>query len=138
MNWFRKHLKLGSRLALLALVLQFAMSFGHFHAFAVQAAPPTQTSPTKAAPANGEVALTQGTATESVRQQQPSKHDRDHPADACAICAVISLASSALFTAPPALLLPQPADLLYLATDDGFLHLQSTHSAFQSRAPPFA
>jgi hypothetical protein len=138
MNWFRKHLKLGSRLALLALVLQFALSFGHFHAFAVQAAPAPQTSPTKAAPASSETVLTQDTAPETVRKQQPSNHDRDHPADACAICAVISLAGSALFAAPPVLLLPQPVYFLYLATDAGFLHLQSAHSAFQSRAPPFS
>src|SRR4051812_44826823 len=138
MNWFRKNLKLGSRLALLALVLQFALSFGHFHAFAVQAAPANQTSPTKAAPASGEAVLSQDTATEAVRKQQPSDHDRDHLADSCAICAVISLAGSALFAAPQVLLLPQPVDLLYLAIEAGFLHLQSAHSAFHSRAPPFS
>ena len=90
MNWFRKHLKLGSQLALLALVLQFALSFGHFHASAAQA-PATQTSPTTAVPANSEDVLTEATAIETVRKQQPSNHDRDHPADVCAVCAVISL-----------------------------------------------
>ena len=30
MKWFRKHLKHGSRLALFALAIQFALSFGHF------------------------------------------------------------------------------------------------------------
>jgi hypothetical protein len=135
MNWFRKHLKLGSRLALLALFLQFALSFGHFHAVAVQAAPAPQTSPTKAAPVGREAVLTRDTTAETVRKQQPSKHDRDHPADACAICAIISLAGSALLAAPPVLLLPQPVDLPYIATDAGFLHLQSAHSPFRSRAP---
>ena len=37
MKWFRKHLKHGSRLALFALAIQFALSFGHFHGAAAQA-----------------------------------------------------------------------------------------------------
>ena len=136
MNWFRKHLKLGSRLALMALVLQFALSFGHYHAFAGKAAPATGTSPTKLAPAS--TRPPQDTATETSRKQQPSNDDRDHPAAACAICAVISLAGGALFAAPPVLLLPQPVDLLYLATDAKFVHLNSVRLAFQSRAPPIS
>jgi Protein of unknown function (DUF2946) len=138
MNWFRKHLKLGSRLALMALVLQFALSFGHYHAFAEKAAPATRISPTKVAPASSEAVLTQDTATETSRKQQPSNDDRDHPATACAICAVISLAGGALFAAPPMLLLPQPVDLLYIATDAKFVHLNSVRLAFQSRAPPIS
>jgi hypothetical protein len=138
MNWFRKHLKLGSRLALMALIFQFALSFGHFHAFAEKAAPATRTSPTKVAPAGSDAVLTQDTATETSRKQQPSNDDRDHPAGACAICAVLSLAGTALFAAPPVLLLPQPVDLLDLATDAGFLHVQSARSAFESRAPPLS
>jgi len=38
-NWFRKHLKRGSRLALFALAIQFALSFGHFHGEIARAAP---------------------------------------------------------------------------------------------------
>jgi hypothetical protein len=136
MNWFRKHLKLGSQLALLALVLQFALSFGHFHAFALQAAPAPQTSLTKAASVGREAVLARDTTAETVREQQPSNHDRDHPVDVCAICTVVSLAGSALFAAPPVLLWPQNVDLPYLAADAGFLHLLSAHPAFRSRAPP--
>jgi hypothetical protein len=36
------------------------------------------------------------------------------------------------------LLLPQPVDLLYLATDAKFVHLNSVRLAFQSRAPPIS
>ncbi|MGH6751213.1 MAG: DUF2946 domain-containing protein, partial [Bradyrhizobium sp.] len=32
MKWFRNNVKHGSRLALLALAIQFVLSFGHFHA----------------------------------------------------------------------------------------------------------
>ncbi len=41
MKWFRSNIKHGSRLALLALALQFALSFGHFHSAAL-AAPAVQ------------------------------------------------------------------------------------------------
>ena len=58
------------------------------------------------------------------------------PADACAICAVISLAGNVLFATPPLLQLPQAVELLYLTTDAEFVHLNSVHPAFQSRAPP--
>jgi len=135
MNWFREHLKLGSRLALLALVLQLALSFGHFHAFA-QAAPIPQASATKATAVGERPVLAQDTAAGTVRKQQPSDHNRDHPTGACAICAVMSLASSALLTATPILLLPQPGAFLHFATDAGILHLQAARTAFQSRAPP--
>jgi hypothetical protein len=46
MNWFRKHLKHGSRLALFALAIQFALSFGHFHGSVAQAASAIQTAVT--------------------------------------------------------------------------------------------
>jgi hypothetical protein len=41
-----------------------------------------------------------------------------------------------LFATPPVLLLPQAAELSYLATDAVFIHLNSASVAFQPRAPP--
>ena len=38
MKWFRANIRHGARLALLALALQFGLSFGHFHAGVAQAA----------------------------------------------------------------------------------------------------
>ena len=38
MKWFRSNIRLGSRLALLALAIQFLLSFGHFHERSAQAA----------------------------------------------------------------------------------------------------
>jgi hypothetical protein len=135
MNWFRKHLKHGSRLALIALAIQFALSFGHFHSLAAQAAPAFQTHVTDATYAAGLAA--QAAADEAGRKQQPSTPDSDQqPADACAICAVISLAGNVLFATPPLLQLPQAVDFLYLTTDAEFVHLGSVHFAFRSRAPP--
>jgi hypothetical protein len=118
MKWLRSKLKYGSRIALFALAIQFALSFGHFHGIAAQATP---------------VAVGQ-----SIQQQQPAS-DRDsdqHPGDTCAICAVMALANAALFAAPPVLPLPQAIEFSYLATDAGFAHVSSVRVAFQPRAPP--
>jgi hypothetical protein len=133
MKWVRRNIKTGSRLALFALVVQLALSFGHFHFNSAQAAPAIQTGLTEADHAQSLAA----SETAGQPQQQPSSPDTDQqPADACAICAVIALAGNAMFSTPPLLLLPQAVELLYLATDAEFAHLNSRRSAFQSRAPP--
>ncbi len=133
MNWFRKHIKTGSRLALFALAIQFAWSFGHFHALA---APAIQSGLTQADPALAK-SLAADPSNETAQQQQPGNQDNDqHPADACAICAVMSLAGNLLLAAPPLLELPQAVEFLYRTTDAEFVHLNSAHPAFQSRAPP--
>lgn len=115
MNWFRSNIKHGSRLALLALAIQFVLSFGHFHGIAAQAAP----------------------AIQQTSQQAPANQDSDQqPADPCAICAVMALANAVLFASPPVLLLPQAVEFLYLTTDAEFVHLDHASVAFQPRAPP--
>jgi len=134
LNWFRKHLKHGSRLALFALAIQFGLSFGHFHGIAAaQGAPVFQSGVT-----DRDLAVTaQNAADEVTQKQQPSTPDTDQqPADNCAICAVMSLAGNVLFATPPLLELPQAAEFLYLTTDAEFVHLGSVHFAFHSRAPP--
>jgi hypothetical protein len=137
MNWFRKHLKHGSRLALFALAIQFVMAFGHFHGLAAQAAPAIQTYVTGADFASAAGLAAQAAADEVAQKQQPSTPDSDQqPADACAICAVMSLAGDVLFATPPLLQLPQAVEFLYLTTDAEFVHLNSIYPAFQSRAPP--
>jgi hypothetical protein len=121
MRWFRSNIKHGSRIALFALAIQFALSFGHFHGVAAGAAT---------------VAVSQ-----SAQQQQPAS-DRDsdqHANDVCAICAVMAMASTALFAAPPVLQLPQAVvELSSPATDAEFVHVNSVRVAFQPRAPPIS
>jgi hypothetical protein len=118
MKWFRSNIKQGARLALLALVVQFALSFGHFHAVAAPTAPELQ----------------------SAQQRQPaSDHDSDRQqGDACAICAVVALANTALLATPPVLPLPQAVQPKCPATDVAFIHLNSARGAFQPRAPPLS
>ena len=138
MKWFRKHIKTGARLALFALLTQFALSFGHFHSFAAQAAAAAQSGLTQADPAHLATAVAQDTSEKVAQEQQPPNHDSDQPADSCAICAVIALAGHVLFAMPPVLLLPQTVELLYLTTNAEFVHLKSARHAFQSRAPPLS
>ena len=130
-QWFRKHIKHGSRLALLALAIQFVLSFGHVHAVAASA-----TSLAQADLDDGLILAAPGVAHETAQQPQPSNHDTDQRSEVCAICAVLSLANNLVFSTPPLLLLPQAVELLYLTTDAEFIHLNSVRSPFQSRAPP--
>ncbi len=128
MKWLRSNIKHGSRLALFALALQFALSFGHFHAGAALAAPAMQSG-----------ASIVDAVGDDAHQQPASNHDSDRqPSDACAICAVVALANAMLFATPPLLLLPQAIEILHLSTDAEFIHLNSARVAFQPRAPPLS
>jgi hypothetical protein len=135
-NWFRKHVKTGSRLALFALAIQFALSFGHFHGEIARAAPAVQAALDDA---DGAVAATLAAPqVHSEAAQQPSGPDTDRHGADCTICAVLSLANNFMFATPPLLELPQAVELLHLTTGAEFAHLGSLHRAFQSRAPPLS
>jgi hypothetical protein len=135
MKWFRSNIKSGARLALFALFVQLALSFGHFH---VSAAP---SSARMAQPAQADIALVEAgqpdVGGQATPQQAPAKHDGDQRLpDACAICAVMAMASTVTFASPPILLLPEAIELLYRSTGAEFIHLKSAGTAFQPRAPP--
>ena len=139
MKWLRSNIKHGSRLALFALAVQFALSFGHFHGGAAQAAPATQSGPVQSELSYANGLSAPGVVSESAQQQPASNHDSDQQqSDACAICAVLALANAMLFATPPLLLLPQAIEFLYLTTDAEFVHLNSARVAFQPRAPPIS
>jgi hypothetical protein len=126
-------------LALFALLVQFALSFGHFHPLAAQAAPAIQTGLTHADLVQSGTSAAPDAANAAAHKQLPSSPDNDQPpADGCAICAVIALAGNVLFATPPTLQLPQAVEFRYLTTDAGFVHLKPARSAFQSRAPPLS
>lgn len=146
MKWFRSNIKHGSRLALLALAIQFGLSFGHFHAVAAQAAPAIQSAIqsglTLSSPAPFEASRASSLAatemaSQPVQRQKPGS-DRDSDSDGCAICAVMAMANAVLFATPPLLVLPQAVELTYLTTDAAFIHLNSVRVAFQPRAPPIS
>ena len=133
MNWFRSNIKHGSRLALLALALQFGLSFGHFHAGAAQAAAATI-----------EPGATQADVYFGARRRRAVRLSSPPPtmiptsirATLAPSASSIALAGTALSATPPVLLLPQAAQFRYLVTDAEFAHLNSGRAAFQPRAPP--
>jgi len=130
MKWFRSNIRHGARLAMFAMLVQFALTFGHSHWFA-QAAPLAQAQLADSAKT---VAAADRAAVE---KQSPSAPDREHPGDDnCAICALVAMAGTVMFATPPLLLLPQAVELLYRTTDAEFVHLNSARTAFQPRAPP--
>jgi hypothetical protein len=134
MKWFRSNIKSGARLALFALFVQFALSFGHFHVLATPATSGAQSAlPASALVDAGQLAA----ESQATPQQAPGKphHDQQLP-DSCAICAVVAMASTVLFAGPPILLLPEAVELLYRTTDFEFIHLKSAGNAFEPRAPP--
>jgi uncharacterized iron-regulated membrane protein len=133
-KWFRSNIRHGSQLALFALAIQFAFSFGHFHE-AAQAAPALQSGLSQPA-ASGIPAAE--TTDRSAQQQQPSRDSDRRSNDGCAICAVIAMANAVLFATPPLLQLPQAVEFLYRITDAGFVHLHAASVAFQPRAPPIS
>ncbi len=136
MKWFRSNIKQGSRLALFALAVQFALSFGHFHAIAAPAAPGIQSAAAQSGISYAGILAAPDAVSKSTRQA-PSDNDSDQrPDDYCAICAVVAMANAVLFAAPPALLLPQAVEFQYLTTDAGFVRPNSARVAFQPRAPP--
>jgi len=132
MKWFRSNIRHGARLALFAMLVQFALTFGHSHWFA-QAAPLAQSS-LQQTDSGSDVASTDRAA---VQKQSPAAPDREQPGeDNCAICALVAMAGTVLFSTPPLLELPQAIELLHRTTDAEFIHLKSAGTAFQPRAPP--
>jgi hypothetical protein len=122
MSWLRTNRRFVGTLALLALALQFTLSFGHIHlrdfvgvpGIAVAQAQPTDTNPT-GDPGNG--------------------HSTD---DYCLICATANLAGTLVLPSQIALVLP------VASTDTSYEHFCAAfcsridHALFRARAPPFA
>jgi hypothetical protein len=142
MKWFRSNIRLGSRLALFALAIQFLLSFGHFHGGDAQAASAHAKRSgslhlVRAAAALDDAAPAR--AARMLRSRASSGHGpAGHPAhDDCAICAVMALAGAMVFATPPDLVAPQAVALLQPRTDAGSVDLNSARVAFQPRGPPF-
>ena len=154
MKWFRSNIRMGSQLALLALAIQFLLSFGHFHgghasvasadttgqglhngiAFAADAADQA-VSPAKVSGPKVFAAK----IVRPVRLKTSSDHaPLGHPGDDCAICAVMALANTMLDAAPPLLPSPYATAFSYGPVAARFAEPDPVRVAFQPRAPPIA
>jgi hypothetical protein len=119
MRWFRSNIRLGSRLSLSALAIQFLLAFGHFHGVDARAAPALL----EATPSvlQRSVAATQASACGPLRLKGGADHEPDgQPTHDCAICAVMALAGMMAVATPPCLLAPQAAAFTYLAPERFF------------------
>ena len=127
MRWFRSRARLGSGLALFALVAQLTLSFGHLHADAS-----ARDLGVAAAASNMQPSADQ-TSTPSDRSDHQSIPD-----DYCPICALIHLAYGMVPAAAPPLSLRDHFGRLHLelAVELGSSTPRAT--AFQARAPPTA
>jgi hypothetical protein len=126
MGWFRAKSKLGGRLALFALAVQFILAFGHIHPDDIYGSL-NGPFPTEA------VSL----ATANQGQFLGSDQSAAAPDDFCAICASVSLLSNSVAADAPKLSLPEP-QMAKHATRVLAIVVTPPPRLFQSRAPPAA
>ena len=148
MKWFRSNIRLGSRLALFALAIEFLLSFGHFHGSRGQAAPALLDAKQSGLHDTVRFAATQSRGLDRASLEDASRparlmtsSDREpgsQPTDDCAICAVMAQANAMAVAAPVCLPAPQAFALLYSTADAGFVDLNSVRVAFQPRGPPIS
>jgi len=113
MGSLRANRRWTATLALLALALQFVLAFGHVHALP-----------------NVDAAHSFVASTSAPGGDLPQ-----HPADDCAICAVIHLAGTLALPSVAALIPPHAAHIIW---DDRASpqHVAAPAAAFQARGPP--
>ena len=128
MYWIRSRLKRASGLALFALAVQLALSFGHFHGLASA----DRLSVSAAISVSIDSA---NSAVERSKPATPHKSDQDSN-DFCAICAVMAMASAALCATPPSLPLPTLFSFNARVEKPEAAPRSSVRVAFQPRGPP--
>jgi hypothetical protein len=158
MKWFRSNIRLGSRLALVALAIQFLLSFGHFHGGSASRSESAEATRPRLhngiAFASRQLEASDQSASAAkipgpkvfglkifapVRLKTSSGHEPlGHPGDDCAICAVMALADTLLDAVPPSPLPPHATAFSYGPIAARFAGPDSVRVAFQPRAPPLA
>ena len=127
MCWFRARSKWGSCLALFALALQLALTFGHVHL-------------ERSAPISADKFTIAGTDASSRAHNPPAdptdRHDRAD--DRCSICTLIHLANTLVLAEPPSLPLPDVFERLPSEAALAFDFPTPQRALFAARAPPAA
>jgi len=119
MGWFRRRMRLGSHLALLALAIQLVLTFSHVHLEGLPAA--QKYSESAALHDSGDSTL-----------KSPAAHYDPF----CAVCALLQLAGSLVSPEAPALAPPQQFDLASLQAQIVVSLAGPRHLPFNARAPP--
>jgi hypothetical protein len=121
MHWVRANRRFGGWLALAALALQMAVSFGHVHLDAVHRTAPL-------------VAMAAASAQAAPPPQTPQpQNDAD---DYCAICASIYLTTTSVTPQAPQLPVPFGGERVARSFVVAFDVVEPRRARFQSRAPP--
>jgi hypothetical protein len=121
MGWFRGQSRLGGWVALVAIALQLALSFGHVHSEALSRA--------------SEIAALTVDGSDGGPPDSPVA---PHEHGFCSIYAVLSLLAGAQTADAPALPVPAVAAPVTLVAEPGTTRAILGRPAFQSRAPPLA
>jgi hypothetical protein len=123
MGWVRTKRRWGTWLAVAAMALQLALSFGHVHLDKL----------------TGDAAIASIAAAKAPSpQQSPSQHPANEADDYCAICAAIHLTSSSFLPDAPLLPVPFASRTIEHFGHFAFVFISPQRAAFQSRAPPLA
>jgi hypothetical protein len=129
MGWFRSRSRWGSYLALFAVALQLALSFGHVHL-------------KHDGPVSGHASVLLGVHASSASATAIDPAGKETPAladDCCPICTLIHLAGTLVPAAAPALSRLAVFELFPLAVAVEFdLTEPHDHSPLGARAPPLA
>jgi hypothetical protein len=123
MRWVRTNRRWGIWLALAAMTLQLALSFGHIHL-------------EKFASGSAIAGVAASKAPSS--QQNPAQNPANEAEDFCAICATIHLASTSFLPDAPLLRVPFASRAVEHFGSFTFISVSPQRAAFQSRAPPLA
>lgn len=121
MRWIRDNVRHGSWLALVALAINLALSFGHIHIAG-------QTSPGVIAAAFG------------IADPDGAKGHSDHgqPDYLCPICIAANAIATALTSAPPVIPLELTATVIDRTVEPVRFAVALPRPAFQSRGPPIS
>jgi len=128
MRWFRANRKFGGRLALVALAVQFVLSFGHIHTEDIYG------SGSGAASRAAKIALPVADHSRPLPAKRPANHTDDY----CAICASLYLLGSSFVAEAPQLPLPAASYAVEHVNIVAAVFITPRRAPFQSRAPPLA
>ncbi len=125
MRWFRDNLRQGSWFALLALTINLALSFGHFHAADGKVV-------------NGGLISVLAAVAASDDGSQPNHPPEGHVDVLCPICVAASAMAHAFAPTPPALPVTFASVTLTRTFPVVVALIEPPPAAFRSRGPPLS
>jgi hypothetical protein len=126
MGWVHRHRQRGAWVAFAALVLQFALSFGHVHLDGI-----------RPIAGHNAVVASHKTVLADAAPETPAQNSGDDD-DYCAICASIYLVSTTFISHAPVLPVPLGFERIVHSYASVRVSLESRRIVFRSRAPPAA